>query len=90
MGFIGKARNELAVMGINVEEIKSTVASLEADQRAHTKEIESLKGDLVSLGATLQGVANSITAMQNSVTTIDRNQKGEVVSAEYLLLTFSR
>ncbi|KAF8878403.1 hypothetical protein BD779DRAFT_1210034 [Infundibulicybe gibba] len=75
LNFIEKARNELAVVGLNVEEIRSIIASLEASQRAHTKQIESLQGDLISLGATLQGAADGITAMQNSVAAIDRNQQ---------------
>ncbi|KAF8878405.1 hypothetical protein BD779DRAFT_1210392 [Infundibulicybe gibba] len=33
MDFIEKARDELAIVGLNVEGIRSTVASLEADQR---------------------------------------------------------
>ncbi|KAF8880425.1 hypothetical protein BD779DRAFT_1549226, partial [Infundibulicybe gibba] len=77
--FIEMAHDELVVVGLNVEELKSAVSSLEANQRAHTKQIESLRGDLISLGATLQGAADGITAMHHAAATIDRNQQGGVV-----------
>ncbi|KAF8874237.1 hypothetical protein BD779DRAFT_1678830 [Infundibulicybe gibba] len=58
LDFIEKARDELEVVGLNVEKIVSAVSSLEAEQRAHTKQIESLQGDLVSLVTILQGTTS--------------------------------
>ncbi|KAF8877673.1 hypothetical protein BD779DRAFT_1789460, partial [Infundibulicybe gibba] len=86
MEFIEKARDELAAVGLTIEEIKSVVSSLEAGQRAHTKRIELVQDDLTSLGAVLQGTANGIAEIRN---TIDRNQEGEIISIQCHPLTFS-
>ncbi|KAF8878413.1 hypothetical protein BD779DRAFT_1210700 [Infundibulicybe gibba] len=74
MEFIETTCDELVTAGRNIEDIKAVISSLEINQRAHTKKIEEVQGNLTHLGTRLYDAANDVTDIRN---TVDRNQEGQ-------------
>ncbi|KAF8877975.1 ankyrin repeat-containing domain protein [Infundibulicybe gibba] len=82
--FIENTRDELAIVGLNVERIGAAVSALEERQRVRMKEIELHHIDLQDLGFTLRDSANNIAMVKDAVTTIDRNQQDQIIKGDLM------